>query len=198
LQNNCLGCDQATGFCNSCQTNFTLNTTSFVCEISNFNINSSNITNLTSLTNLNNTNITNSNFTSPTNMNSTNSLSRNLSSFGNYTNSSNYSTTISNNSYIGDVSTVESRIVNFETSGLENISPIIGFIYMILQMSPFAILFLSFINYWNFCCLYSILDIKVPLYLPNAHQIIFNSTQTSIFTVLNYNPSLPVLENQNV
>lgn len=160
MQNNCLGCDQATGFCNFCQTNFTLNTTSFVCEISN--------------------------------------LSNNLSSFSNYTNSSNYSITVRNNSYTGDVSTVESRIINFEMSRLENISPIFGFIYMILQMSPFAILFLSFINYWNFCCLYSILDIKVPVYLPNAHQIIFNSTQTSIFTVLNYNPSFPVLENRNI
>jgi len=31
LGNNCTGCDQATGFCNICSTNFTLNISSYIC-----------------------------------------------------------------------------------------------------------------------------------------------------------------------
>jgi len=61
-------------------------------------------------------------------------------------------------------------------------------------MTPFAIFFLSFISFWNLCCLYSILCVNAPPYLAKAHQLIFDSIQYSIFQMFGYNPTISPLD----
>ncbi len=62
------------------------------------------------------------------------------------------------------------------TIGVEtfnSVSPVITTVFSIIQISPFTLIFIGFMNYWNLCCLYSILDVKVPGYLPEIHEKIF-------------------------
>jgi hypothetical protein len=57
--------------------------------------------------------------------------------------------------------------------GLSYISPVITTVFLVIQIGPFAILFLNLINFWNLSSFYTMAKIKGQNYLPTAHKVIF-------------------------
>jgi hypothetical protein len=83
-------------------------------------------------------------------------------------------------------------------AGLNSMSPVITTVFIIIQMGPFAILFLNLINFWSLSSLYTMLSINVPSYLSAAHKIIFDSIQTTLLSLLGINITLPYLNSKQV
>jgi hypothetical protein len=62
--------------------------------------------------------------------------------------------------------------------------------FLIMQVAPVAWMFLQFINYWNICSFYCLMNITIPDYFKDCLQQIFAAVNSSVFQVLDINLKL--------
>jgi hypothetical protein len=175
----CVACDQITGQCSLCDVGYSLmnNTCIITPQLNNQTANIS-------------LNFTNSSISNATiNQTNTSALLNN--------------STLLSNSTIGKIVNVtepenESKFISLTILGFTILNPIVTALMVICKMTPLSSIFLSFISYWNLCCLYSILNPNCPQYIYKVHQLIFDCIQIPIVELLGIQISTPTLDRQTV
>lgn len=54
-----------------------------------------------------------------------------------------------------------------------------------MKLFPIAFLFMRFINFWAMCSLYLMIELKVPGYLQNILELIYEGANISTFSLFN-------------
>ncbi len=67
----------------------------------------------------------------------------------------------------------------FENGLSQNYSVIIS----LMKLFPIAFLFMRFINFWAMCSLYLMIELKVPGYLQNILELIYEGANSSTFSL---------------
>jgi hypothetical protein len=72
---------------------------------------------------------------------------------------------------------------------------LVGKAFLIMQIAPLAWLFLQFINYWNICSFYLLINITKPSYLNEFLSKVYNAINSSVFQQLGINLQMNVNNN---
>jgi len=78
------------------------------------------------------------------------------------------------------------------SSTIDTTAQLVGKAFLILQIAPLAWLFLQFINYWNVCSFYLLINITKPSYLNEFLSKVYNAINASVFQQLGINLQIPV------